>query len=159
MKQIKRKFFKRWESDFNLSYILKIFDNILTGLWLSLYVLHLFMNWCYDYIIEGFWKNRIGNAIIIISKEKMSKNIRVFLNKFCGHVCALCDFICLKLLTFIISSHLTWEKLKDKPELQLSFIAIMLGWSLYFIIYFMTHWFRFIIFGNPERCCDIKGAL
>ena len=58
------------------------------------------MNSCYDCILQGVWKNRIGNAILIVSKNKISKNIRIFLNKFRGYVCALSGFICLKVINF-----------------------------------------------------------
>ena len=39
---------------------------------------------------------------------------------------------------FTISLCLTWKKLKDKLELQFSFIAITLGWNLYFIDAFIS---------------------
>ena len=58
------------------------------------------MNWCYDCIFQGVCKNRYGNAIIIASKIKISKNIRIFLNKFSEYVCALCGFNCLKVINF-----------------------------------------------------------
>ena len=58
------------------------------------------MNWCYDCIFQGVRKNRTGNAIIIVSKNKNSKNIRIFLNILSGYVCALCGFICLKVINF-----------------------------------------------------------
>ena len=38
----------------------------------------------------------------------------------------------------MILSRSTWEKLKGKPQLQFSFIAIRLGWNLYFIIAFIS---------------------
>ena len=31
------------------------------------------MNWCYDCIFQGVWKNTRGNAIIILSKNKISE--------------------------------------------------------------------------------------
>ena len=58
------------------------------------------MNWFYDCIFQGVWKNRIGNAVIIVFKNKISKNIIIFLNNFSGYVCALRGFICLKVLNF-----------------------------------------------------------
>ena len=93
------------------------------------------MNCCYDCTFQGVRKNRTENAIIIVSKNKISKNIRIFLNKFSGYVCALCGFICLKVINFFIISWLsTWKNLKDKAELQFFFIVSMLGWNLYFMI-------------------------
>ena len=42
------------------------------------------------------------------------------------------------IISFTISSRSTWDKLKDKPELQFSVIAILPGWSLYFMIAFIS---------------------
>ena len=57
------------------------------------------MNWCYDCIFQAVWKNRIGSTVIIIPKNKISKNLRIFLNGFCGYTCALRGFICLNPLS------------------------------------------------------------
>ena len=114
------------------------------------------MNWCYDCIFQGVWKKRIGNAIILISKNKISKNIKISLNKFCGYVCAFCGFICLKVINFIHD----FMALNLRETKRQTRVTIFLYWNyarvepIFYncfhqrITYVVTHWFRFIILGN-----------
>ena len=37
-------------------------------------------------------------AVIIICENKISKNTQISLNKFYGYYCALCGFVCLKVI-------------------------------------------------------------
>ena len=71
-------------------------------------------------------------------KNKISKNIRIFLNKFCECICALSGYILRLIVSFMISSCSTWERLREKPELQSSLLGIMIWWHLYFIIAFIS---------------------
>ena len=115
------------------------------------------MNWCYDCIFQGVWKNRRGNSIIKISKNKISKYIRIFLNKFCGYVCALCGFICVKVISFFhdfIAFNLKETKRQTRVTTFLYCNYVRVKPIIYncfhqWITYFVTHWFRFIILGNP----------
>lgn len=42
------------------------------------------------------------------------------------------------LISFMISFHSIWEKLKHKFELHVFFVAFMLGWDLYFTVAFIS---------------------
>ena len=88
---------------------------------------------------QGVWENRIGNAIIIVSKNKICKISELSLISLAVMFVLFVALSVLRLLIyFIISWRSTWEKLKDKPELQFFFIATMLGWNLYFMIAFIS---------------------
>ena len=79
-----------------------------------------FMNWCYECIFQGVWNNRIGNAII-----EVSKNNRMFLNEFSGYVCPLCNFICLKVINFFqdfIAFNL--RETKKQPSCNFPFLQL-----------------------------------
>ena len=135
-----------------------MFHNILTGLKLSLEVFTpFFRNWRYDCIFQGVRKNITGNAIIVVSKNKISKNIRIFLNKFSGYVCALYGFICLKVINF---SHnfMTLNLRETKRQTSVTDFLycnyarvepIFHDCFHQWIIYIVNHWFRFMILGNP----------
>ena len=110
----------------------EIFDNILM-------FLCFFIHKCNNCIFHRPRKHRVENANVQVFKNKISKNIRVFLNRFCRNVCALCCFICFKAACFfydLITFNL--NETKKKLETNFSFIAIMLGCSLYFIIAFIN---------------------
>ena len=105
--------------------------------------------------------------MIIISKNKISKNIKVFLNKFCEYVCALHDFICLKVINFFLSfimfnlretkrqTQVTVFLYCNYAEVESIFHVCFHQW----ITYVVTHWFHFIILGNPKCCYDIREKL
>ena len=121
------------------------------------------MSWCYDCIFQGVWKNGIGNAIIIIFKNKFQKISEFSLIRFVGMpVLCMALFVLRLLISFMTSSRSTWEKPKDKPKLQVFFFPTMLGWNPFFVIAFtsvVSHWFRYIILGNPYCCYDIREKL
>ena len=53
--------------------------------------------------------------------------IRKFIQSLLDCVLCVALFVLRLLISFMISSRSTWEKLKEKPELQIFFIAIRLG--------------------------------
>ena len=115
------------------------------------------MNWCYDCIFQGVWKNRTGDAIIIVSKKNISKNIRIFLNKFSGYVCALCGFICLKFINFF-HDFMTFN-LRETKRLTRVNVFLYCNYASVEPIFhdcfhqwnshIVTHWFRLIVLRNP----------
>ena len=106
-----------------------MFDNILTGLKLSLEVFTpFFRNWCYDCNFQGVRKNTTGNAIIVVSKNKISKNIRIFPNKFSGYVCAFCGFVCLKVINFSRNfMTLNLRETKRQPRVRVRARSLVVG--------------------------------
>ena len=141
-----------------------IYLQIYNDLWKFLQLL---MNWCYDSIFQGVQENRIGNAIIIVSKNKISKNIKVLLNKFGGYVRALCGFNCLKIINFFhnfmtFNLKETKRQTRVKGFLYCNYARVEPKFHDCFhqwITYIVTHWFRFIILGNTQRCYDIRQKL
>ena len=101
-----------------------------------------FMNWCYDCI----WKSRIGNAIIIISKNKISRNIRIFVNEFCGYVSAFCGFIRLRVNHFFhdfITFNLRQTK-KTNPSYNFPLLQFCQGGA--YILWLLS--------SVDRQCCD-----
>ena len=112
-----------------------------------------FMNWCYDCI----WKSMIGNAIIIISKNKISRNIRIFVNEFCGYVSAFCGFIRLRVNHFF-HDFITFNLRQTKRQTRVTIFRycnfarvepIFYDCFYQWIGSVVTHWFRFIILREP----------
>ena len=93
------------------------------------------MNCCHVCIFQldtQLWK-------AIIPKTKSPKISEFSLISLVGmSVLRLALFVLRLVIFFMISSRSTGKKLKDKPELQLFFIATMLGWNLYFMIAFIS---------------------
>ena len=107
---------------------------------------------------KEFQKIRTANAIIIVSEKKISKNIRIFLNKFRGYVCVFCGFICLKVINFF-NNLMTFNLRKTKRQtratvfLYCNYARVEPIFHDYFhqwITYIVTDWFRFIIIGIPS---------
>ena len=92
------------------------------------------MNWCYYCIFQGVWKNRNGKAIIIISKTKISKNIRTFLNKCSGYVCALCGLICLKVNNFFYD-FITFNLRETKRQTRVT-VSLYMSYSFSLFSFF-----------------------
>ena len=64
-------------------------------------------------------------------------------------------FVLSLFISFMISPRSTWEKLKEKLVTHFSFIAIMLGCSLYLIIVFINGSSIFWLTGSPSVYCGI----
>ena len=99
-----------------------------------------FMSRCDDCIFHRAWKNRVENAVAKVFNNKISKNIRVFLKKFCRNVCFVLLCLFFKLVYFfydLITLNLRETK-RETWDTFFSFIAIMLGCSLYSNIAFIN---------------------
>ena len=123
-------------------------------------ILHLFYGLVLWFILPEVRKNRTGDTIVIVTKNKISKNIRIYLNKFSGYVCAvLCVslFVLRLLISFRISWRSTWEQLKTKRQTRVP-VFLYCNYAVVEpifhdcfhqrITFIVTHWFRFIILEN-----------